>query len=424
MKKTIASLFVLSTLVVLSARAAALPDKVRVLALDLQNTRVETPGTPGSELSQELRHILELADVDIICVQGATDWENCERICQLKPGLQVLTCSAFTNAPQVALISRIGAVLSWADESDGGNGFALAILQCSNRKLALFTLQSSKPSTVPTTTVVDNVVAEARRLKKFPQNRPDSFILAGAGIAKTTVLIDNTFQTVGAEPKAGNCPELYVLNAGFLTRPRSVSLKGLRTPAVISDFDTGSSFSSKFAYQTPLLFPGETLASYEASIRPPAPPAPAANNRLVFWAIGGAVFLLFLMFLLRPRPRTMQMVTLPNGGTGMIPVDEPMRSNLLAWIKSAFLQRLISHRQELMNNEAEATRRTIAIEEKLTNLQTSLQARISGYEARIDRLEQELTAATMDNRELIRAQIELLKEKVAKAKQEHALGRN
>ena len=77
-----------------------------------------------------------------------------------------------------------------------------------------------------------------------------------------------------------------------------------------------------------------------------------------------------------------------------------------------------------MHNEAEATRRTIAIEEKLTNLQISLQARISGYVARIDRLEQELTAATMDNRELIRAQIDLLKEKVAKAKQEHALGRN
>ena len=41
-----------------------------------------------------------------------------------------------------------------------------------------------------------------------------------------------------------------------------------------------------------------------------------------------------------------------------------------------------------------------------------------------ERLEQELTAATLDNRELIRAQIELLKEKVAKAKQEHGMGRN
>ncbi len=422
MKRTIASLFI--CLLALSAQAATLPDKVRVLALDLQNTRIETPGTPGSELSQELRHTLEMADVDIICVQGAIDWENCERICQLKPGLQVLTCSAFTNAPQVAVLSRAGAVLSWADESDGGNGFAMAILQCSNRKIALFTIQSSKPANPPTASVVDTVVAEVRKLKKFPQNRPDSFIVAGAGVAKSTVLIDNTFQTVGAEPKADNSPEFYVMNAGFLTRPRSVSFKGLRAPAVISDFDTGSSFSSKFAYQTPLLFPGETIASYEASIHPPAPPTPANNNRLVFWAIGGAAFLLFLMFLFRPRPRTMQMVALPNGGTGMIPVDDPMRSNLLAWIKSAFLQRLISHRQELMNNEAEATRRTIAIEEKLTNLQTSLQARISGYEARIDRLEQELTAATMDNRELIRAQIELLKEKVAKAKQEHALGRN
>src|SRR3954469_13673895 len=118
MKKILAALFVA---LVLNARAAALPDKVRVLSIDLQNTRIETPGTPGSEVSQELRHVLEIADVDLLCVQGAIDWENCERICQLKPGLQVRTCSAFTNTAQVAILARIGAVLSWVDESDGGN---------------------------------------------------------------------------------------------------------------------------------------------------------------------------------------------------------------------------------------------------------------------------------------------------------------
>jgi hypothetical protein len=132
-----------------------------------------------------------------------------------------------------------------------------------------------------------------------------------------------------------------------------------------------------------------------------------------------------MMFLFRrPRGSTMQMVPVNSPNGGMLPVDDPVRSNLLAWVKSAFLQRLISHRQQLLNNEAEATRRTMVIEEKISNLQTALQARISAYEVRIERLEQELTAATFDNRELIRAQIELLKEKVAKAKQEHALGRN
>ena len=43
---------------------------------------------------------------------------------------------------------------------------------------------------------------------------------------------------------------------------------------------------------------------------------------------------------------------------------------------------------------------------------------------RAERLEVELTAATSENRDLIRSQIDLLKEKVAKAKEERAFTRN
>jgi uncharacterized small protein (DUF1192 family) len=53
-----------------------------------------------------------------------------------------------------------------------------------------------------------------------------------------------------------------------------------------------------------------------------------------------------------------------------------------------------------------------------------LQDRISAYENRIARLESELSAATFENRELIRLQITELKEKVAKAKEEFAFRRN
>jgi hypothetical protein len=403
----------LSILCVVQAAAANLSDKLRVLSIDLQDRRVETPGTPGSELSQELRKLLETADVDVICVQGAVDWENCERICQLKPGLQVLTCSAFENAPQVAILARSGAVLSWVDELEGNSGSALAIVQSGTRKLAVFSVQAGKSSAAPPPPVTDRLIAEVRKLQKFPQNRPDSFLIAATGLARTTVLND-----------AENSPEFWALNAGFLTRPRSVTLPGLPTAATVSDFDTSSTFSSKFAYQTPLLFPGETLAS----IQPPAPaPAPAAKDRRpLIWGIAfGALGMIVLMFLFRrPRPAVSTQLIPASNGQALIPVDDPVRSNLLAWIKSAFLQRLISQRQQLLNDEAEATRRTMVIEEKLTNLQSALQTRISAYEARIERLEQELTAATLDNRELIRAQIELLKEKVAKAKQEHSLGRN
>ncbi len=433
MKKTLALSCILSLLLLPGAKASALPDKLRVLSLDLQNARIEIPGTPGSELSQDLRRVLETADVDVVCVQGAIDWENCQRLAQLRPGLQVLTCSAFTNAAQVAILSRAGAVLSWVDEIEGGNGFALAIVQAGSRKLAIFALQSAPlPASADPAKAVAVAVSsplsgrllnEVRKLQKFPQNRPDAFLLTGSRILQTAPLIDTGFQTVAPEPRIANGPEFFVLNAGFLTLPRTLNLRGLRSPVSISDFDTSSSFSSKFAYQTPLLFPGETLASLQAATAPARVP----NDRLVLWAIAGGVALMFILFFLRrPRSRATQLVPLHslNGPAGLLPADDPVRLNLLAWIKSAFLQRLITHRRELMDTEIEATRRTMVIEEKLSNLQSALQARISAYEIRIDRLEQELTAATLDNRELIRAQIELLKEKVAKAKQEHSVGRN
>jgi hypothetical protein len=406
-----------------AVQAASLGEKLRVLSIDLQNARVETPGAPGSELAQELRGLLEKADVDVICVQGARDWENCERICNLKPGLQVLTCSAFEKAPQVGIISRAGAVLAWVDEVERENGFALAILQAGPHKLAVFSAVAAQGTNAGAGVLTERLMAEVNKLQKFPQNRPESFLITGPGLVKTTLLTDSAFQTVVPEPKVESTPEFWVLNGGFLTRPRNVALKGLKTPATLCDFDTSSSFSSKFAYQTPLLFPGETLAS----LQPPTPaPAPAKDNRMLIWAISIGGFLFVMMLLLvrvRPRASTLQLVPTGNGSP-MLPVDDSLRSNLLVWLKSAFLQRLLSQRQQLLNDEAEATRRTMLIEEKLSNLQSALQTRISAYEIRIDRLEQELTAATLDNRELIRAQIELLKEKVAKAKQEHAMGRN
>lgn len=117
-----------------------------------------------------------------------------------------------------------------------------------------------------------------------------------------------------------------------------------------------------------------------------------------------------------------------NGQNGaVIPVDQgvdPVKSNLLAWVKTQFVQRLLSQREQMIHTEVEATKRTLVIEEKLSQLQTALQDRIAADETRIQRLEDELSAATFENRDLIRGQIELLKEKLAKAKEEQSFRRN
>jgi hypothetical protein len=412
---------------------AALPEKLRVLTVDLENARVETPGAPGSELSQELRKLLETADVDVLCLQGVADWETCERICKFKPGLRVLTCSAFAakpgsaNAAQVAILARERAILAWVDETADGNSFAMALLQAGSRKLAVFSVQSAKTAPAGSAGATARVLEEVKKLQRFPQNRPDAVLLAGAALQKTSAFSDAGFQSMDAEPKLAKAPEFWIANAGFLTRPRNIKVASLGGLVGVSDFDTASSFASKFAYHTPLLFAGETLAS----LQPAAPSQPKQpETRSMVWLFSGAVVLLIVGAVFsrqRRRASSLQLVPLNGaGGTMARPNlnDEAVRSNLLVWFKSLFLQRLLSQRQQLLSNEAEATRRTMVIEEKLSTLQTALQLRISAYESRIERLEQELTAATFENRDLIRNQIELLKEKVAKAKEEHSVRRN
>ena len=420
-----------------NAVTAALPEKVRVLSIDLGNALIEAPGLPGGETAQELRNLLEKADPDVICLQGANDWESCERIIKLKPGFRIVTCSAFqakdanASAPQVAILARDRAVISWVEETSDGGGFAFALLQTGSRKLGVFSLQNTKSAVAGSMPATERVLAEVTKLQKFPQNRPDSFLIAGSPLVKSSAVIDAGFQNISPEAPAANAlnrAEFWVANAGFIARPRAVAIKGLRASALISDFAAGSTFSSKFAYQTPLLFAGETPASVQAALSPPAAP----ETRSLAWpvSIGASLVLLAVVILFRKRNRPqnqMQLVPVSSLESPAIAnqlQQDPIRSHLLAWFKTLFVQRLLSQRQQLLSTEAEATRRTLDIEEKLSTLQSTLQGRISAYESRIERLEHELTAANVENRDLIRSQIDLLREKVAKAKEEHAFRRN
>ena len=420
-----------------TSQSATLPEKLRILSVNLENALIQSPGVPGGEIAQELRTLLEKSDPDVICLQGVLDWETGERICKLKPGFHVVTCSGFqsqtegTAAPQIAILARDRAAISWVEEVSNASGFAYALFQAGPRKLGIYSVQATKPVTGPSTPVTDRVLAELAKLKKFQQNRPEAFLIAGSPLTRSSALIDVGLQNISAEAIGSPSglavrSEFWVAQGGFIARPRAVVLKGLRAPAIISDFDAGSSFATKFAYQTPLLFAGETLAS----VQPPAPVAAPVKDRSLVWpiAVGAAFLALLLVLFVRRRAPSSNMQLVPlNGPQALVPGStehEQIRTGLLEWFKTLFVQRLVAQRHQLLSNEAEATRRTLVIEEKLSNLQNTLQSRISAYETRIERLEHELTAAAVENRDLIRAQIDLLKEKVAKAKEDHAFRRN
>src|SRR4051812_41315197 len=78
-----------------TAQAAKLPEKLRILSCDVASLAIQSPSGSTNDLSAELRRLLDKADPDIVFLQGVTDWETSERISKLRPGLRVLTCSAF-----------------------------------------------------------------------------------------------------------------------------------------------------------------------------------------------------------------------------------------------------------------------------------------------------------------------------------------
>jgi hypothetical protein len=413
-----------ATLSYLNCHATNLSEKLRAISCDLSTLPLQSPG----DASQNLKSLLDKADPDVILLQGAPDWETCERICKLRPGLRVITCSSFPAqpitaiAPQVAILAREKAVLSWVENLSSSNGFAFAMLQAGQRKLAIFSIQSKDAS--PATT--DKVLAEIKKLQSYAKNRPDSFLIGGSLLAKTT-LASAGFENIAADPAQGGKvthSEFWASNAGFLSRPRSFAVAGISQPLLIADFDSSSSFSSKLAHQNALLFPGESPAPIPAIIQPqPLRLLPIALT--VVATLG--VFLISARIFRRRQQPSLALVPLDATNDPALAqprLDEQTRSNLLTWFKSIFMQRLLSQRQQMIAEQSEATRRTLAIEEKIGQLQDQLQDRITAYESRIGRLETELSAATFENRDLIRNQIELLKEKVAKAKEEVIYHRN
>lgn len=409
----------------LTTEAAKLPEKLRVLSCDLNALAIQNPTGNDKDAATELKRLLDKADPDIVFLQRVTDWETCDRICKLRPGLRVLTCSAFTPEPnsQVAILARDKAILSWVDEISSGNGLAFALIQAGARKVGVFSVQTRDAAAGPAST--ERVLAEIKKVQQFANNRPESLIIAGASLSKTA-LSESGFETIASDAQSNSkvaSAEFWSSNAGFLSRPRSLAIAGISRPVLVTDVDTANTFSSKFAYQNTLLFPGESPAPVTAVLQPSA--APKQFPTALATTIAAVAFLLIVMLLRRRKP-TMALATVhdPNLPSSEQTLSDPVRVGLLAWVKTIFMQRLIADRRQMIADEAEATRRTLAIEQKLTELQISLQDRISAYENRIARLESELSAATFENRELIRLQITELKEKVAKAKEEFAFRRN
>jgi len=99
--------------------------------------------------------------------------------------------------------------------------------------------------------------------------------------------------------------------------------------------------------------------------------------------------------------------------TGARSVRMGLVPHLATWLKSKLLHGLLSQRRQLLAVQAVATRQAEEFEKRLADVQVEMRQRIKDYEDRIAALENELAAAELEKRELIRNQIVLMKRALA-----------
>jgi hypothetical protein len=97
--------------------------------------------------------------------------------------------------------------------------------------------------------------------------------------------------------------------------------------------------------------------------------------------------------------------------------DTLLRQGLMTqmsrWLKETFISRLLSERQNMLAVQEVATLKALAVDQRLSKLETEIQEKNDAYQKRIDVLSRELLTAREENRELIRGQIAHLKAEMA-----------
>lgn len=92
------------------------------------------------------------------------------------------------------------------------------------------------------------------------------------------------------------------------------------------------------------------------------------------------------------------------------------REGLLAhfsqWLATAFSRRLISQRRLLLDTQNKAIAEMAELDERLEKVHAPLQDRLEAYERRIAELEKELAARGDENRELLKAKIEMIRKQL------------
>jgi hypothetical protein len=99
---------------------------------------------------------------------------------------------------------------------------------------------------------------------------------------------------------------------------------------------------------------------------------------------------------------------------------EAMRRGLMPqmrrWLKEKLTRKLIADRSELLETQQTAALKAMAVDERLSKIESQIQQQNAVYQRRIEELTRELVAAKEENRELIRAKIAQVKSEMEAAR--------
>lgn len=160
----------------------------------------------------------------------------------------------------------------------------------------------------------------------------------------------------------------------------------------------------------------------------------AQGQEHIQWLIGGlagvVVILALAIWQLSRRKQTVSLLPMPVAGGAIEQwqqralmaeqqnqkLQSATRAGLFAyfshWLSQTFTRRLVSERRLMLDAQSKATAEMAELEARLEKVHAPLQDRLAAYERRIAELEKELAARGEENRELLKAKIEMMRKQL------------
>ncbi len=154
------------------------------------------------------------------------------------------------------------------------------------------------------------------------------------------------------------------------------------------------------------------------------------RNRWLIGALAGVVFVLAAaIWQLSRRKQSVSLLPVPVSGTAeqwqqrALEAEQQAeklraaaRSGLFAhlsqWLSSALTMKLLSQRRLMLENQSKAISEMAEMEARLEKVHAPLNDRLAAYQRRITELEKELEARGQENRELLKAKIEIMRKQL------------